>query len=96
MVPSSVVARLDSSRIHMFRPLRQESDADLTGFFLFDLILAVKAKGLYDYPGGSADELPFSEGDAISVVDRSDGDWYKAEKDGVIFIVPAAYLEVEG
>jgi hypothetical protein len=51
---------------------------------------------LYDYPGGSADELPFSEGDEISVIDRSDGDWYKAEKDGVIFIVPAAYLEVEG
>jgi len=51
---------------------------------------------LYDYPGGSADELPFSEGDIISVVDRSDSDWYKAEKDGVIFIVPAAYLEIEG
>jgi len=32
----------------------------------------------------------------ISVVDRSDSDWYKAEKDGVIFIVPAAYLEIEG
>jgi hypothetical protein len=51
---------------------------------------------MYDYPGESADELPFSEGDVISVVDRSDSDWYKAEKDGVIFIVPAAYLEIEG
>ncbi|KAI9451971.1 hypothetical protein BJY52DRAFT_1295264 [Lactarius psammicola] len=55
---------------------------------------AVKAKGLYDYPGGGADELPFSEGDEISIVDRSDSDWFKAEKDGVIFIVPAAYLEI--
>ncbi|KAH8977407.1 hypothetical protein EDB86DRAFT_3237574 [Lactarius hatsudake] len=55
---------------------------------------AVKAKGLYDYPGGSPDELPFSEGDEISIVDRSDSDWFKAEKDGVIFIVPAAYLEM--
>jgi hypothetical protein len=55
---------------------------------------AVKARGLYDYPGGSADELPFSEGEEISIVDRSDSDWYKAEKDGVIFIVPAAYLEI--
>ncbi|KAH9019377.1 hypothetical protein EDB84DRAFT_1517396 [Lactarius hengduanensis] len=54
----------------------------------------VKAKGLYDYPGGSPDELPFSEGDEISIVDRSDSDWFKAEKDGVIFIVPAAYLEM--
>jgi hypothetical protein len=51
---------------------------------------------LYDYPGGSPDELPFSEGEEISIVDRSDSDWYKTEKDGVIFIVPAAYLEIEG
>jgi len=70
-----------------------------SGFFpktYVQVFETVKARGLYDYPGGSADELPFSEGDIISVVDRSDGDWYKAEKDGVIFIVPAAYLEVEG
>ncbi|KAI0294656.1 hypothetical protein B0F90DRAFT_1755296 [Multifurca ochricompacta] len=55
---------------------------------------AVKARGQYDYPGGSADELSFFEGDIISVVDRSDNDWYKAEKEGVIFIVPAAYLDI--
>jgi actin cytoskeleton-regulatory complex protein PAN1 len=61
--------------------------------FHFDVSL-VKAKGLYDYQGGNADDLPFSEGDMISVVDRSDSDWYKAEKDGVIFSVPAAYLEI--
>jgi actin cytoskeleton-regulatory complex protein PAN1 len=49
---------------------------------------------LYDYQGGSADVLPFSEGDMISVVDRSDSDWYRAEKGGVVFVVPAAYLEI--
>jgi actin cytoskeleton-regulatory complex protein PAN1 len=55
----------------------------------------VQAKALYDYQGGiNANDLPFSEGDMISVVDRSDNDWYKAEKDGVIFRVPAAYLEI--
>jgi len=67
------------------------------GFFPKTYVQAfetAKAKSLYDYQGGSADDLPFSEGDIISVVDRSDGDWYKAEKDGVIFIVPAAYLEI--
>ncbi|KAI9449187.1 hypothetical protein F5148DRAFT_1248554 [Russula earlei] len=69
-----------------------------TGFFpkiYVQTIETVKARGLYDYPGNSPDELPFSEGDVISIVDRSDDDWYKAEKDGAIFIVPAAYLEVE-
>jgi len=95
MAPSSVTARLDSFRRHMLSPLRQASDPT-SDRFIFTYVYAVKARGLYDYPGGSADELPFSEGDVISVVDRSDSDWYKAEKDGVIFIVPAAYLEIEG
>jgi len=29
-----------------------------------------------------------------SIVDKSKVDWWKAEQGGVIFIVPAAYLEV--
>jgi hypothetical protein len=58
--------------------------------------IAVDAKALYTYVGGTADELPFAEGDLLSIVDRSEGDWWKAEKDGVVFIVPAAYFEVLG
>ena len=55
---------------------------------------AVRAKALYPYEGGSPDELPFAEGDVLAIVDRSESDWWKTEKGGVIFIVPAAYLEV--
>lgn len=54
----------------------------------------VHAKALYSYVGGSAEELPFSEGDVLSIIDRSEGDWWKVDKGGVVFIVPAAYLEV--
>ncbi|TFK45949.1 hypothetical protein OE88DRAFT_1639082 [Heliocybe sulcata] len=54
----------------------------------------IKAKALYAYTGGSADELPLAEGDEVVVVDRSDPDWWKAEQGGVVFIVPAAYLEI--
>lgn len=54
----------------------------------------VQAKALYAYVGGGADELPFAEGDVLSIIDRSEGDWWKADKDGVVFVVPAAYLEV--
>lgn len=79
----------------MSRPLRQASKCTFDPFS-FTYFFAVEAKCLYDYPGGSADELPFSEGTVLSVVDCSDPDWYKTEKDGIIFIVPAAYLEIQG
>lgn len=54
----------------------------------------VNAKALYTYAGGDPDQLPFEEGDDLSIIDRSEADWWKAEKDGVVFICPAAYLEV--
>jgi hypothetical protein len=54
----------------------------------------VKAVALYSYTGENADELPFTEGDTLSIVDREEPDWWKAEKEGVVFIVPAAYLQV--
>jgi actin cytoskeleton-regulatory complex protein PAN1 len=57
-------------------------------------VSSAKATAVYSYTGGNADELPFAEGDELSIVDKSDLDWWKAEQGGVIFIVPAAYLEV--
>ena len=55
------------------------------------------AKAIYSYTGANEDELPFAEGDMLTIVDRSESDWWKTEKGGIIFIVPAAYMElVEG
>ncbi|KAI0668336.1 hypothetical protein C8Q78DRAFT_1173775 [Trametes maxima] len=68
-----------------------------SGFFpktYVEQITSVSAIALYDYNGSNADELPFSEGDRLSVVDRTDADWWKAEQGGVVFIVPAAYLSL--
>lgn len=76
-----------------------ESGKHLEGLINIPLLmicLLVKAKALYTYEGGNADELPFVEGDILTIVDRSEADWWKTEQGGVIFIVPAAYLEVEG
>ncbi|KAG9114454.1 hypothetical protein FRC07_007636, partial [Ceratobasidium sp. 392] len=68
------------------------------GFFprsYVDVIEKVaKAKALYAYEGSNADELPLVEGDVLSIVDHSEADWWKAEKDGMVFIVPAGYLEL--
>jgi len=56
-----------------------------------------KAKAAYNYTGDNPDELAFNEGDILSIVDTSEEEWWKAEQSGVVFIVPAAYLElVEG
>jgi uncharacterized protein YaiE (UPF0345 family) len=56
--------------------------------------LAVKAKAMYDYSASNADELSFSEGEILTIVDTSEDEWWKAERDGAVFIVPAGYLEV--
>ncbi|THH31859.1 hypothetical protein EUX98_g2302 [Antrodiella citrinella] len=68
-----------------------------SGFFpntYVEKVQSIEAKALYDYTGSNPDELPFQEGDSITIVDRTDADWWKAEKEGMVFIVPAAYLEV--
>ena len=62
--------------------------------FSFSPFSTVKARALYSYAGGNADELPFVEGDELTIVDQSEADWWKVEKEGVIFIVPAAYVEL--
>ncbi|KAK0492066.1 hypothetical protein EDD18DRAFT_1080080 [Armillaria luteobubalina] len=54
----------------------------------------VKAKALYTYTGNGSDELSFSEGDMVSVVDDSEDVWWKVEQDGAVFLAPADYLEV--
>ncbi|KAG1741756.1 Rho family DH domain-containing guanine nucleotide exchange factor [Suillus paluster] len=58
------------------------------------MVEPVKANAVYSYAGGNTDELPFAEGDELSIIDRSEADWWKAERDGIVFIVPAAYLEI--
>ena len=59
--------------------------------------MTAKAKALYDYAGGNPDELSFNEGDVLSIVDKTEDEWWKTEKDGLVYIIPASYFEeVEG
>lgn len=52
---------------------------------------------MYSYSTSSADELSFTEDDMLDIVDTTEEEWWKAEKGGGVFMVPAGYLElVEG
>jgi hypothetical protein len=53
-----------------------------------------QAKALFPYAGNTDEELPFVEGDILNIVDSSEADWWKAEKNGIIYLAPAAYLEL--
>ncbi|KAF8328868.1 uncharacterized protein EI90DRAFT_3125615 [Cantharellus anzutake] len=68
------------------------------GFFPASYVVVIgqvtHARALYTYYSSSADELSFNEDDTLSIVERSEGDWWKAQKDGSVFLVPAAYLEM--
>jgi len=73
---------------------------DRAGFFpqtYVEKVEQVPATALYDYESTNADELGLHEGDALMIVDRSEADWWKAERDGRVYVVPAAYVElIEG
>ena len=85
LFPKTYVERFTSSTHIYFSP------------FPISHFSAEKAKASYNYTGDNPDELPFSEGDILSIVDTSEEEWWKAEQGGVVFIVPATYLElVEG
>jgi actin cytoskeleton-regulatory complex protein PAN1 len=56
--------------------------------------LTVKAKALYPYTANNADELTFDEGEELIIVDRSDAEWWKVEQGGMVFVVPATFLEI--
>lgn len=52
-----------------------------------------KITALYSYIATSAEEISFEENESVSIVDQSDPNWWKAEKGGVIGIVPGTYFE---
>ena len=49
-------------------------------------------QGAYDFQAESDTELGFCKGDVLKVVNNSHQDWWRAEKDGRIGLVPAQYL----
>ncbi|CAG8628227.1 2674_t:CDS:2, partial [Racocetra fulgida] len=52
-----------------------------------------KAKVLYEWKAQSPDQLDIRQGNVISILDKSLGDWWKAEYEGAKGIIPSNYVE---
>ncbi|KAK6171087.1 hypothetical protein SNE40_019347 [Patella caerulea] len=52
----------------------------------------MEARAKYSFKGSQSDELDMERDDVIKVLDMDDADWYKAEKNGRVGMVPSTYL----
>ncbi|TWW67313.1 Intersectin-2 SH3 domain-containing protein 1B SH3P18 SH3P18-like WASP-associated protein [Takifugu flavidus] len=49
---------------------------------------------LYDYTAANRDEMSFTKGQIISVLDKNDPDWWKGELNGVTGLFPTNYVKM--
>ncbi|XP_045708304.1 intersectin-1 isoform X1 [Phyllostomus hastatus] len=50
--------------------------------------------GMYDYTAQNDDELAFSKGQIINVLNREDPDWWKGEASGQVGLFPSNYVKL--
>lgn len=49
---------------------------------------------IYDYTAANQDELSFSKGQLINVLDKSNPDWWRGEVNGVTGLFPFNYVQM--
>ncbi|XP_049450197.1 intersectin-2b isoform X2 [Epinephelus fuscoguttatus] len=49
---------------------------------------------IYDYTAANGDEMSFSKGQLINVLDKNDPDWWKGEVNGVTGLFPTNYVKM--
>ncbi|KAM9338901.1 intersectin-2-like [Symphorus nematophorus] len=49
---------------------------------------------MYDYTAASRDELSFSKGQLINILDKTSPDWWKGEANGVTGLLPTNYVKM--
>uniref|UniRef100_A0A3B4YRJ6 Intersectin 2a n=1 Tax=Seriola lalandi dorsalis TaxID=1841481 RepID=A0A3B4YRJ6_SERLL len=49
---------------------------------------------MYDYTAANRDELSFSKGQLISILDKTNPDWWKGEANGVTGLLPTNYVKM--
>lgn len=54
----------------------------------------IQVIAIYDYEAADDDELSFSEGQLINVLDKVDPGWWEGELNGVTGLFPANYVKI--
>lgn len=49
---------------------------------------------IYDYTAANGEEMSFSKGQLINVLDKSNPDWWKGESNGVTGLFPTNYVQM--
>lgn len=49
---------------------------------------------LYDYTAANSDEMSFTKGQVIGVLDKNNPDWWKGELNGVTGLFPTNYVKM--
>uniref|UniRef100_A0A3Q3EY02 Intersectin 2a n=1 Tax=Labrus bergylta TaxID=56723 RepID=A0A3Q3EY02_9LABR len=49
---------------------------------------------MYDYTAANQDELNFSKGQLINILDKTNPDWWKAEANGITGLLPTNYVKM--
>lgn len=49
---------------------------------------------MYDYTAANRDELSFSKGQLINILDKTNPDWWKGDANGVIGLLPTNYVKM--
>lgn len=49
---------------------------------------------MYDYTAANQDELSFSKGQLINILDKTNPDWWKGEVNGVTGLLPTNYVKM--
>lgn len=49
---------------------------------------------MYDYTAANRDELSFSKGQLISILDKTNPDWWKGDANGVTGLLPTNYVKM--
>ena len=49
---------------------------------------------MYDYTAANRDELSFSKGQLINILDKTNPDWWKGETNGTTGLLPTNYVKM--